>query len=273
LFVEALLAPAVMVSYMANTRDWRQIAHDQQREAQLAGAQASQMRLVAAQRANQLQSARQERQATVEKYENRLAELRNERDKLTRDLAAAEGRYQQLQASLDALEAGLNREITLRETMKQELDKLRTRYSEASDQLRQAQVLLDERTAENERLTKSVQVLREQARQAADEAEELRQRLEDLMAGRGAVADGQVTPVPANKIEATVTAVRDDIAALNVGQASGVKEGMEFILYRGAQYVAKLQIAHVDASSSSGIIVQADRDVRQGDKATTSLDE
>ena len=51
-----------------------------------------------------------------------------------------------------------------------------------------------------------------------------------------------------------------------------VKKGMEFIIYRGTDFVAHLQIEFVDTATCSGIIVDAQRDVQVGDKATTSLE-
>ena len=47
---------------------------------------------------------------------------------------------------------------------------------------------------------------------------------------------------------------------------------MGFIIYRGDQYVGDLRVAEVYADTSAGVIVDAKRDVAQGDKAATSLE-
>lgn len=59
---------------------------------------------------------------------------------------------------------------------------------------------------------------------------------------------------------------------MNVGAASGVEKGTEFIIFRGANFVARLRVAEVNPSSCAGIILDAQRDVLKGDKATTSLE-
>jgi hypothetical protein len=74
------------------------------------------------------------------------------------------------------------------------------------------------------------------------------------------------------KVEGSITAVKGNLASLNIGEASGVKKGMRFIIYRGPDFVANLDIAHVDAASSAGVVVDAQREVKQGDKATTKIE-
>jgi hypothetical protein len=74
------------------------------------------------------------------------------------------------------------------------------------------------------------------------------------------------------KIDGTITAVRSDLASLNVGSADGVKKGMEFKIYRGDKFVAHLRVAEVFASSCAGVVTDMQRDVLRGDKATTLLE-
>ena len=132
------------------------------------------------------------------------------------------------------------------------------------------QGLLKERDGTLENLTRSVLVLREQAAQAAAEAKDLRARLKVVSPAGTAPTPPVATAGP--KIEGSVTAVKVNIASLNVGLADGVKTNMEFIIYRGGDFVAHLKVADVYPSTCAGIITRAQRDVRKGDKASTSMD-
>jgi chromosome segregation ATPase len=79
-------------------------------------------------------------------------------------------------------------------------------------------------------------------------------------------------PQAAVKIDGSVTAVNGGVAQINLGSTSGVKKGMKFFVYRNDNFVAYLQIEEVDAGRAAGVITDAKRDVRQGDKVSTSLE-
>ena len=70
---------------------------------------------------------------------------------------------------------------------------------------------------------------------------------------------------PANVI-GTVTAVKGDIASINVGSAKGVKRGMVAIVSRGAKFICEIQIEEVDINQSAGIITKRSQDPAMGDK-------
>ena len=70
----------------------------------------------------------------------------------------------------------------------------------------------------------------------------------------------------------SLSAVKVNLASLNVGSASGVKKDMVFIIYRGAEFVAHLRIADVGTTTCAGEVYEAVKDVRVGDKATNKLE-
>jgi len=52
---------------------------------------------------------------------------------------------------------------------------------------------------------------------------------------------------------------------VNVGKRDLVKEGMEFTVYRGDQFVAKIKIASVDTAESVGQLTLSELAVQEGD--------
>jgi hypothetical protein len=106
--------------------------------------------------------------------------------------------------------------------------------------------------------------------------EEKNRRIQQLEA---ALADGGMSVQPGgapaaatgNRIEGTITAVRSNLAQLNVGSADGVTKGTTFILYRNGEYVDDLSVDDVDANSSAGVLVNVRRTPQVGDKASTSM--
>ncbi len=64
------------------------------------------------------------------------------------------------------------------------------------------------------------------------------------------------------KLEGKVTAVSDQfkLVIVNIGKDQGVLEGDEFTVYRGAQFIAKIQIERVDRAWAAGRVV-----VQKGD--------
>ncbi len=196
---------------------------------------------------------------------------RAEKDRLSRALTASQNSVRELNVSVAALQKSLDTEVkVMRNQMKVELDRLHLQSINDGDQIRGLQALLKDRDGTIENLTRSVRVLREQSAQAAAEVKDLRVRLKLVSPAGTAPTAPVATAGP--RIEGSVTAVKVNIASLNVGLADGVKQDMEFIIYRGGDFVAHLRVADVYPSTCAGIITRAQRDVRKGDKAATSVD-
>lgn len=67
-------------------------------------------------------------------------------------------------------------------------------------------------------------------------------------------------------VTGTVTAVKGNLASVNVGSIKGIKPGMEMMIYRGGEFVAYLQIQDVDTNQSGGVVVKKRLDPMVGDK-------
>jgi chromosome segregation ATPase len=118
--------------------------------------------------------------------------------------------------------------------------------------------------------------LRGQVAQLDEENGELQKTVEDMKRG---LATGGTAPVAeagaAQKINATITAVRGNLASINVGSAQGVKSDMKMYVYRvengKTTFVCNLLISNPEPGEAAGVIMDKVSEPRQGDKATNIL--
>jgi vacuolar-type H+-ATPase subunit I/STV1 len=209
-------------------------------------------------------------EALARQYRTDMDAKRMQIARLTTEKAGLTTLTEKLAADIKELRGAYNKAVELTKEQRDDLKTEQARNITLADQLREAQAKIQELLADVALLNRGRESLKEKIADKDVEIRDLRDELEQLQEA-GAVARKPVPKGP--KIEATVTAVKVDTASLNVGSASGVKKGMEFVIYRGASYVAHLQVEHVTASTCAGIVVDALLDVKQGDKATTRLGE
>jgi myosin heavy subunit len=237
-------------------------------------------------------------QSQVLVAEQAAAAANYEREKLHDQQAEIVDKAAQAKADADqALAAKLeeNRKLTaINDSQKVENQNLTGLLAQKEDLLKDAISRLETQRAANEKLTKEYDRVEDQYKQEVamsarrdsqkrfddEQIQELKEQLKELQAriaaGGGAAAKtGEASVVPDGdaKIEGTITAVKDDMASLNIGSAKGVKTGMKFTVYRsGGQYVGTLQVqGDVGLDSCAGVIVLRRVDVAIGDKVTTKL--
>lgn len=271
LLLEAFFASVVMIQHVATSQDWKAYAEDQSQKRTSAEAQTANGIVLLNRLERQLEAEKSKIQALDKQLALQRDTGRAEKDRLSRALTASQNSVRELNVSVAALQKSLDTEVkVMRTQMKVELDRLHDQSIKDGDQIRGLQALLKDRDGTIENLTRSVRVLREQTAQAAAEVKDLRARLKVFSPAGTAPTPPIATAGP--KIEGSVTAVKVNIASLNVGLADGVKKEMEFIIYRGGDFVANLKVADVYPSTCAGMITRAQRDVRKGDKASTSVD-
>lgn len=78
---------------------------------------------------------------------------------------------------------------------------------------------------------------------------------------------------PRKKLEGKVTAVSAQfkLVIINIGKDQGVLEGDEFTIYRGANFVAKIQIERVDRAWAAGRVVSQKDDARVADSVSNDI--
>ena len=266
LVVLLLFACPVFIQQAVMPPNWKQAYNSEKDRRKLAEAEASNQQMAAQVWQRFYETAKSEAGSNARQFLSTLGSKDVRIGQLTQQLAECSAHMNELSASLKASEQNMSGQINLNKTLTTQLDTKRTECIKLRDQLRRAQDSITEYLANIEILTKSVRVLKEQDTHRVTEVSDLRAQLE---ASGIKVDQARVAPkLP--KIEAEITAVKDDLASLNIGSASGVKKDMEFVIYRGADFVAHLRIADVSVSSSAGIIIDATREVKVGDKAATA---
>lgn len=276
LAVVALLATPIFIQTAVMGPKWKAIAQNYQDRAKQSDIQTQNYMLAEKIALDQYAEEKKRADELARDLAN-VADTKNVQiAQLSQQVSELQGRLneqQELAKSLQATVASLDKQ---REGLQTGIEDVRKTNIQVSDQLRRELDRIRELLAQGDSLTKNVRSLQEQLAEREQQARELQAKLEDtqrqLAAAGGRPLAQEAAPTAPEKIEGSVTSVIRDLASLNVGAAAGVKKGMEFILYRGGEYVARLRIADVDASSSAGVIFDGRMDVRNGDKATTSLE-
>jgi len=83
-----------------------------------------------------------------------------------------------------------------------------------------------------------------------------------------------VSPLVAGPIRGEVTNVDGRYVTINVGETSGVTQGMTFMVYRGSTYVGDVEVARVDPKESGGKITMLSpgQDIQAGDRVAHGLE-
>ena len=271
LVVLVLFACPIFIQHALTGPNWRQAYLNEQARRKLADAKARNEELAAGVWRNLYRDEKRKNEDLTMQIQSEAEAKRAVIARLSQVLAEREATIRELTTIKAGLQNALNQGMTLNKAQGDELGKQRRDNITLADQLRRTMDKNHELLSDVELLTRTGQVLKTQLAEREREIKDLRleyQRLKQL----AATVVAKKPPVIGPKVEGSVTAVRSDIASLNVGSASGVKKGMEFILYRETEFVAHLQIEYVDTTTCSGIIVDAQRDVKVGDKASTSLE-
>ncbi|MDY6913685.1 MAG: hypothetical protein SVT52_04420 [Planctomycetota bacterium] len=172
---------------------------------------------------------------------------------------------------LAKLRVNLDHELKRNAALSAKLNESWAKINKITEENRQTGELLRETQAEVERLEKVARVRHEQLAEREEQIRVLERKLEATGKPSDEAPAGAVVVRSSVKISGTVTAVRGDLASVNVGSAKGLKTGMKLIVYRGAEFVAHLRIQEVDTNQAAGIVLDKRLAVKQGDKVATSL--
>jgi len=268
LVVVVLFACPIFIRQAVTGPNWMKAYMEQRERARTAEAESVNNGLLAQMWKTQYDQKSADASKTDQDRTVAIERLKGDVDRLTQEKLAGAGREKILADAVRDLENDVNKYNNLNEAITKQLDIQRADNVKLDGQLREAKDSITEYLADIENLTRANRVLKEQGAQKDNEIADLRAKLE---AGGGAEPAGQTVAVGAKKIEGEVTAVRANLASLNVGSADGVVKGAEFILFRGRNFVAHLRVAEVYASGCAGIIEDQVRPVKTGDKASNDL--
>jgi len=281
-FVLSLIACAVFFQKVATDANWKEYGIRQRRRANLNETEV-QHQMLAQGHWRRLYESERDKVINLDQNNRNILDTKNNE---IRRLAALNGELQgnikELTAQLENLQKTLQVQIDHAKDLSAKLDKQRSEKIATENKLRDLQDQLKENLTQIESLVKAGKVYDEKIAELEKQNENLAKALQkatDELQRRGpaTVTAGGTTasepaPVPTDKIEGSVIAVRDQLASLNVGSKDKVKKDMVFIIYRGAEFVGHLRVADVGTNNCAGVVYETVRDVRVGDKATTKLD-
>ena len=174
---------------------------------------------------------------------------------------------------LTELQRTVDKNLVTLQQYKTERDEARKTLTATS---KQSSTLVDE-LANVQSINEQLQLNLKGAREAAAELQALLVQKDDTIdklrrsgAKTGTVATGEV--LSGDPITGTITAVDNQLIAINVGSANGVEKGMKLIVYRGGTFVGQIRIQQVKLDESVGLVIDKKMNPQPGDKATTRLD-
>jgi hypothetical protein len=268
LFVLAVVQSIVLINMAVVPTNWK-AAYEGEREAKDVANSTAQQAMAATELANkQYQAAlKQNEQLTSDKIASdeaknaEVTRLTREKAKAEADLLVERGNTANETAAVtSAVAQNKDKDVRLADGQK--------RIIELEDQLRRAKDQIAEYTSDLDTLNRTVKWFKEML---AQRDLELKEMGEKLAAGGSTSQPSGTAAAKGPKIDAVVNAVKGDVVALNQGEASGVKKGMVFYIYRDRDFVGYVKVEEVLATSSAGVAYECKREVRQGDLATTDL--
>ncbi|MHC4717659.1 MAG: hypothetical protein ACYS5V_11865 [Planctomycetota bacterium] len=276
----ALVASVVFIQEAGSKTKWRAYAPNQRSRANLAETNVVYHQM-AEEHLNRLytEAVKGARKA-AETYQVKLANNSTQIAQLSGQVAELQSRLNEVDALNRALQGTIDAQVHQNKELIAQLEGQRTRNIDLADQLRSAQDKINEYGTSLESAEKQAEFLQEQLTIREAEVDELTRLVkklhQDLALRRqgSGMETGPIGPVTAlgPRIDGEVLAVQGELASLNVGRASGVKKGMEFKIYRDAEFIAHLKVEEVYPSTCAGVLENRVGEVKKGDKASTRLD-
>ncbi|GJM25584.1 MAG: hypothetical protein DHS20C16_19990 [Phycisphaerae bacterium] len=260
------------ISFVAKTTGWKTLAEDYQQELKvvethmrsLSAAHAAEKtawldsRNIKSARIAELESVKASQLAEIAELQDSVAGLKAEK-------GDSEGLARRLSNQLQVAQTGWKE-------AGDELDKIEKR----SMQLERRNLDLNERVNEQTAqivvlvqkqhlLEQQINILRDESSKVARGGGSSRATPEAIsstsMVGvRPATKSSSVTPIRGRILE-----VQGSLATISVGSADGVREGMVFVIYRGRDYIADLEVSDVEPGLAAGRIMRAKTMPRSSD--------
>lgn len=273
--VLAIALVPLMVAYVENTQHF---------QGQLQAARDAQG--VATARANLLERRNQQIQS---RYSDALAakvaaqsELESRLVSRLGEIKQKETRIAQLQQESAAKDATIDRLSATGELDSEIIATLRQQEDEAQDAAIEAREALVEETGRVQALRTDLELLNENFRlvkeQLSDANAQIANLQEEIESG-GTTGDGQSqlaggpegTPIRGLVTSVDELAGGETLVAINVGSNDEVKAGMNFIIHRGGEYIATMEVIKVDPQRAAGRVTLKEGPIEPNLQVTTPL--
>lgn len=267
LVVLVLIAVPVFISQSAVPTNYKALYEGEQTRARIAEAGQANQQLAAESYRNLYNGEASLRAADNATHQAEVADKTRQITQLSLAIGKYDDRMKELNTSIDSLKVTVADAQNLNKNLTTKLEEARAERDKIAGQLNSQVAALTSLQNERDMLQKNVDALKEMNVTVQTELKDLQKQIES-----GGAPKKAATPQPNVKLDGSVTAVDRGVAQINLGSTSGVKKGMMFFVYRNTDFVARLQIEEVDAGQAAGVVSDAKRDIRQGDKVTTSLE-
>jgi len=205
--------------------------------------------------------------ALMKDYENQREENKN----LTETQTRLEEKLNRLEESYSSIDDRINDLQRNNERLNRLNLQLEQEKVDARERQRQAEEAYHDMLAALEESEKRLRDAGQQTQAMRRQIEDYKLRYEDMI--RQGFPASEI--VPPRAIDGLVRAVSDEVplVMLSVGKDDGVEPGYTFTVYRGSEYVGKVQVSTVFADSASASILQeySKLQPREGDHVTTRI--
>lgn len=269
--VLSIMLVTLVVPFVHNTQNYRQVAEEAKLDAAVASATAKVL-----QGENEAMAQREVQKVT--ELKSALQSLQENNGELIAKLASAEATASTEKAAKVQAEANLSRLIAAEEQHAQIVKAMDAELQSRRPEMVKLQRQIIEMIDRNNEISSQLEA---QNRLVRNNAEELTQQgvyisqLEEQLAKVSPESRATTAATPTGEFEAsttiqgTVTDVQkaDDLtfAQINVGSSDGVQENMKFLVHRSGQYVGTLVVTKVDTKASAGRVKLAQGELAAGD--------
>ena len=271
LVVASLVASVIFISLATTHPNWRAM-FEQEKDAL---AQVELQRQMHEENASRLVKENNDlrKSATVRESEqaSKIAELKNANSDLKGDNVELGNHIKSIRSDLADLQVTRSADQKANKKLLADLHKAWLRENDLQGKTIELGNKLKETQADLERNKKSLAVVKEQSQRLKELLVEANKTVAKLEKGGGKEEATDGTPLPDHRVAGTITAIRNNLASINVGSAHGLKTGMKLIVYRGDQFVGRLKIEQVHVNEAAGVIVDKVLAPQQGDKVTSHL--
>jgi regulator of replication initiation timing len=220
-----------------------------------------------------------ELKAEVGKLQVAISDLEAQLNDVKRENTQLVQRIAEMGAAVELANNLQSSQLQLAQTAEQKVVALQADQTRLDTELKETNQMLIDKMA-------IVADLEAKNKQLVESNQELQTRLDQYLRqyGKTAAAPQVVTRAPAVAqpappaakdiaLNGKVTAVdmKNALAEISIGSATGVKQDMKFHVVRGEQFVCDILILDVDADKAVGILKRVQAEPRRGDVCTTNL--
>ncbi|MCK5113308.1 MAG: hypothetical protein KAR11_00915 [Phycisphaerae bacterium] len=225
----------------------------------------------------------QELTAAKKKHADAVTDLKLKKHKLELALTEAKREISSLKSNLTSERGSLSGLNISQKSLVKTNDNLRKDLKNAIEAAHKKsaaaikfETMFKKSEAEKELLERQVSVLQDRAKRQKAQSISLSRQIQRLEQRYGHTAESknEADPLaPAQRVTGAITAIKDNLASVNLGSNSGMKVGMKLIISRGPDYVGMLKLEKVDVNEAAGILMDGNpMSPQKGDKVTTKLD-